>query len=241
MTLRSARVLVVLLLVVAVLAPVAVIAAGGHFVDDETSIFENDINWMADNGITQGCNPPTNDRYCPNDNVTRGQMAAFMARLSRNEVVDAADSVKLDGKAAGSYQNPLAANDVSFGLLPAFDNSNQPRAMITIDAPTAGFLLINASGSVYDPDSQAQVYFWLQVDDTECKNSSPHTDSVAYGWATAPNGGGRQGIALTGAASVDAGSHTVTLCSRAPAGNTQMYQPSLTAMFTSLGSITTTP
>jgi len=27
-----------------------------------------------------GCNPPTNDRFCPNDYVTRGQMAAFLAR-----------------------------------------------------------------------------------------------------------------------------------------------------------------
>ena len=52
----------------------------GRFVDDDSSIFEVDIEWMADQGITKGCNPPLNDRFCPNDPVTRGQIAAFLVR-----------------------------------------------------------------------------------------------------------------------------------------------------------------
>jgi glucose/arabinose dehydrogenase len=54
--------------------------SGDHFVDDETSIFENDINRLFEAGITRGCNPPANDRYCPDNTVTRGQMAAFLVR-----------------------------------------------------------------------------------------------------------------------------------------------------------------
>lgn len=50
------------------------------FTDDNASIFEADIEWASATGITQGCNPPTNDQYCPNDPVTRGQMAAFLFR-----------------------------------------------------------------------------------------------------------------------------------------------------------------
>ncbi|MEA2002684.1 MAG: S-layer homology domain-containing protein [Actinomycetota bacterium] len=50
------------------------------FVDDNGSVFEGDINAIALGGITRGCNPPDNDRYCPNDNVTRGQMASFIVR-----------------------------------------------------------------------------------------------------------------------------------------------------------------
>jgi hypothetical protein len=50
------------------------------FVDDDGSIFETDIEKLANAGITKGCNPPSNDRYCPNDSVTRGQMAAFLTR-----------------------------------------------------------------------------------------------------------------------------------------------------------------
>jgi 5'-nucleotidase len=66
--------------VMAFLSPVAVTAAGGTFTDDDNSVFEVDIQWMADNGLTNGCNPPTNDQFCPDDPVTRGQMAAFMTR-----------------------------------------------------------------------------------------------------------------------------------------------------------------
>jgi hypothetical protein len=50
------------------------------FVDDEGSVFESAINKIAAAGITLGCNPPTNNRYCPRDLVTRGQMAAFIKR-----------------------------------------------------------------------------------------------------------------------------------------------------------------
>lgn len=50
------------------------------FTDDDDSIFESDIEWMFANGYTKGCNPPANDKYCPNNFVTRGQMAAFLTR-----------------------------------------------------------------------------------------------------------------------------------------------------------------
>jgi SpoIID/LytB domain protein len=51
-----------------------------HFVDDTGNTFENDINRLAEAGITKGCNPPANDRFCPDDFVTREQMAAFLVR-----------------------------------------------------------------------------------------------------------------------------------------------------------------
>jgi VCBS repeat-containing protein len=53
---------------------------GNTFVDDNGSIFEADIAKLAAAGITKGCNPPENDMFCPNDSVTRGQMAAFLHR-----------------------------------------------------------------------------------------------------------------------------------------------------------------
>ena len=77
---RPAGLIVVAVLVLAVLAPAAVYAAGGTFTDDDTSVFEADIEWMASTGITFGCNPPDNDNYCPDDLLTRGQTAAFFRR-----------------------------------------------------------------------------------------------------------------------------------------------------------------
>jgi hypothetical protein len=55
-------------------------AVGIDFVDDNGSTFEGAIEKLAAAGITQGCNPPTNDRFCPDEYVTRGMMAAFLVR-----------------------------------------------------------------------------------------------------------------------------------------------------------------
>jgi hypothetical protein len=51
-----------------------------RFVDDDTSIFQADIEALAAAGVTKGCNPPANDMYCPSAPVTRAQMAAFITR-----------------------------------------------------------------------------------------------------------------------------------------------------------------
>ncbi len=55
-------------------------SGGATFADTSGHVFENDIARLAAAGITRGCNPPSNDRFCPNDPVTRGAMAAFMKR-----------------------------------------------------------------------------------------------------------------------------------------------------------------
>ncbi len=55
---------------------------GDVFVDDDDSIFETDIEALALSGITKGCNPPTNDEFCPEAPVTRAQMAAFLHRAA---------------------------------------------------------------------------------------------------------------------------------------------------------------
>jgi hypothetical protein len=63
-----------------VLAPLPAGAVIGTFSDDDGNIHESAIEAVAAEGITRGCNPPANDRFCPEDNVTRGQMAAFLVR-----------------------------------------------------------------------------------------------------------------------------------------------------------------
>jgi hypothetical protein len=55
-------------------------SATDFFDDDNGSLFEADINAIAKAGVTKGCNPPTNDEYCPHDLVKRDQMASFFAR-----------------------------------------------------------------------------------------------------------------------------------------------------------------
>ncbi|MGA7270203.1 MAG: ScyD/ScyE family protein, partial [Acidimicrobiia bacterium] len=55
-------------------------SADDAFTDDNGSVFEADINALAAAGITKGCNPPDNDNYCPEADVSRGEMAAFLVR-----------------------------------------------------------------------------------------------------------------------------------------------------------------
>ncbi len=51
-----------------------------YFTDDDTSIHEDPINRLAASGITLGCDPPTNQRFCPERTVSRGEIASFLAR-----------------------------------------------------------------------------------------------------------------------------------------------------------------
>jgi hypothetical protein len=100
---------------VLVAAPTAV-WAGHQFTDVPNGhTFHNAIDWMKTNNITVGCNPPANTQYCPDDNVTRGQMAAFMKRLAENQVVDAGTLQGADAVALSQtvYSTSVASWDIS--------------------------------------------------------------------------------------------------------------------------------
>src|SRR6266540_3635778 len=47
---------------------------------DSAAFYHDDVNWLKEMGITLGCGGTL---FCPNDPVTRGQMAAFLHRASR--------------------------------------------------------------------------------------------------------------------------------------------------------------
>ena len=83
------RVLLIATALLVLVVPVAAIGAGAFDDVSDDNVFKADIDWLASVGVTKGCNPPVNTKYCPDSYVTRGQMAAFMHRLSINRVVDA--------------------------------------------------------------------------------------------------------------------------------------------------------
>jgi len=92
--------------------------ADGPFTDIADSIHRADINALAAAGITKGCNPPANDRFCPDSRVTRGQMASFLVRAFGY----AQTSIDHFGDDAGSvYErdiNALAAAGITKGCNP---------------------------------------------------------------------------------------------------------------------------
>jgi hypothetical protein len=79
-----------IVVILTVIPTIAAFAATSLFDDvPDDSIFVSDINWMNEYGITRGCNPPDNTSYCPEGDVSREQMAAFMHRLADSQAVDA--------------------------------------------------------------------------------------------------------------------------------------------------------
>ena len=90
-------------------------AAGGTFGDDDTSVHESDIESLAGAGITKGCTP---DRYCPDDPVTRGQMAAFLVRALQLSPATGTDFTDDDTSIFEADIQTLAANGIPKGCTP---------------------------------------------------------------------------------------------------------------------------
>jgi hypothetical protein len=110
---RTALIVAVTALIVAPLTAVAT-----HTFDDvpNTHTFHAEIAWLEASGVTKGCNPPTNNLYCPNDFVTRGQMAAFMERFAG--YLDAKDGTPSRAKGVSQVQrvtNKTAPADLTDG------------------------------------------------------------------------------------------------------------------------------
>lgn len=97
------------------LVPVKPEVWDGTFWDDDGSIFEADIEWVAAAAITLGCNPPDNDAYCPGDPVTRGQMAAFLDRALGLPATSTDFFSDDDGTIFEASINRLAAADITRG------------------------------------------------------------------------------------------------------------------------------
>ena len=102
------------------------------FIDDDGHVFENAIEWLAMMGITQGCNPPTNNRFCPNDNVTRGQMAAFLVRALDLPAYNGPDRFRDDNTSVFEANiERLAQAGITLGCNPPTNNRFCPEDFVT--------------------------------------------------------------------------------------------------------------
>ena len=115
--------------------------SAGGFVDTSESVFAADIEWLAASGITKGCNPPLNDRFCPDDPVTRGQMAAFLHRALPDLAAQnpATDFVDDDGAVFEGDIEWLSATGVTRGCNPPANDAFCPDDVVT-RAQMAAFL-----------------------------------------------------------------------------------------------------
>lgn len=103
----------------------------GVFADTHDNLFERGIEWMAFEGITKGCNPPVNDRYCPNSSVTRGQMAAFLVRALDLPHAGSAGFTDTVGSVFANDIDRLAAAGITKGCNPPANNRYCPDSRVT--------------------------------------------------------------------------------------------------------------
>jgi len=100
------------------------------FSDDDDSEFEEDLAALAAIGVFKGCNPPTNDRVCPEDMLTRAQAAGILYRLSAPVVAPDAFSDD-DGSVFEEAIDGLAQAGVVRGCNPPANDRVCPEDPIT--------------------------------------------------------------------------------------------------------------
>lgn len=205
----------------AVLLAIPAISIAGHQFNDVpgSHTFHEDIAWLADHGVTRGCNPPANDEFCPDDPVTRGQMAAFIRRFANVS----------DPLLVGSEGSDRLVRHETWVALDS----------ITMTAPAdGGALLLNGSATFFiNNDTDIGGFGLLEVTvDQDCSNSS---EGLLTLWETLTVGG--DSATVVGSVPVSRGTHTVRLCAYAShidkSERTQGFEPRVSALWAADGRI----
>jgi hypothetical protein len=179
-------------LVLALLLIPAAAVASHQFADvPNSNIFHGDISWMADKGITRGCNPPANTLFCPGSAVRREQMAAFMHRAQTN----------LGTRYGENFKQGVGLGD------------DKVRVLVTtnIAAPNdGGAITIKGMATIVPRFSSDQSgLMWAEVNNGgRCNFSGLGTFPAV--WNTSPLG--IASAVTTGGGGVFAGSHRIDLC-----------------------------
>lgn len=134
--------------------------AGSVFDDvDDTDVHIDGITFVRDTGISIGCDAANN--FCPDDPVTRAQMATFMHRLSGNDpdTNPAVDADRLDGFDANELIR-ASFDTVDSGALLGTDGVAAETTMV---APTDGILIIRASSDVESSSTGDTIFCEIQM------------------------------------------------------------------------------
>lgn len=140
--------------------------AAGTFTDDDGNIHEGNIEAIAAENITRGCNPPANTLYCPKQDVSRGAMAAFLVRALHLTDDGGKDWFSDDnGHLFENDINKLAAAGITKGCNPPDNTLYCPNEPVTRGAMAAflvrgfgytdnggGDLFTDDNGSIFEND-----------------------------------------------------------------------------------------
>ena len=140
-----------------------------YFVDDDGNVHEADINKIAAAAITVGCNPPddrsTGNHYCPDQPVTRAQMASLLARALDLPDTGTDYFVDDDGNVHEADINKIAAAAITVGCNPPDDRStgnhycpDQPVTRAQMASLLARALDLPDTGTDYFVDDDGNVH-----------------------------------------------------------------------------------
>jgi hypothetical protein len=121
------------------IAAMAALPPGGTFDDDNGNVHEANIEAIAAAGITKGCNPPANDAYCPQDPVSRGQMAAFLRRALDIPAGTTDYFTDDDGTVFEADINAIAAAGITKGCNPPANDHFCPADVVARDQMASFF------------------------------------------------------------------------------------------------------
>lgn len=173
---------IILVALLTMLVTVPITAVATHIFTDvsDENVHRNSIAWLADSGVTRGCNPPDNDQFCPKDEVTREQMATFMYRLSGNdeETEPSVNAAALGGVAANAHLSGLQVVNEQYPqeLASAGDSSS-----VSIQCPEGTYV---TGGGVSIIDNNG----------LEIRRSIPRTDLTGWSGGVTAQTNGATGI-----------------------------------------------
>jgi hypothetical protein len=140
---------------------------GGTFIDDDGNAHESAIEAIAAAGVTVGCNPPANDRFCPDEHIQRGQMAAFFDRALNLPPTGRDFFADDDTSIFEEAINRIAAAGITLGCNPPDNTRFCPEATITRGAmaamltrafhygPSPGDRFVDDDGHTFEADIQS--------------------------------------------------------------------------------------
>ncbi len=135
--------------------------SSGYWDVPDGTTYAGDVAWLGANGITNGCNPPWRDDFCPNRTLTRAEAATMLVRalgLPPSPVDRFSDD---DGTSHEEAINSLAAAGITRGCAAESFCPHQPlnRAQMAaliaraLDLPPApGNTFVDDDGLLLEPD-----------------------------------------------------------------------------------------
>ncbi len=200
--------------------------------------FHQDIAWLEASGVTKGCNPPANTLYCPDDDVTRGQMSAFLHRFARylgaedGTPAQANNADTVDGRHAGDLltravtRRSVDEANLVLDQVPGYTNVST----IQIVAPSEGAIVVHYSLSAErGADSSA---FRIGVSrGGNCSN----VDANTHVYGSVSDNARWDTVSGTATFPVGSGTHSFTLCGHTESAAGKIDGSSLTALFVAEG------